>query len=228
MSQLEKNTVSAKGQLKPTDYVTFLHPEGTGKRVLFVGNSITRHGRLESIGWFGNWGMAASAPEKDYVHLLANRFSLADPDAAFCLCQVAEWERLYRVGDTCLEPYRTARDFEADLLIFRLIENCPAQDFDADLFYRQFEALVDFLNPRASRRIIVTTSFWKHPGDAALSRFAAAHGYPCVPLGDLGEDDAMKAIGLFEHNGVANHPGDKGMQAIADRIFDAAQTLPAD
>lgn len=29
----------------------------------------------------------------------------------------------------------------------------------------------------------------------------------------------MKATGLFAHPGVANHPGDKGMAATAERIL---------
>ena len=48
---------------------------------------------------------------------------------------------------------------------------------------------------------------------------------PIVELGDLGEMDEMKAIDLFEHHGVANHPGDKGMAEIADRIFDKLKNL---
>ena len=38
--------------------------------VLCVGNSILAHGPSESIGWSGNWGMAASSADKDYYHLL--------------------------------------------------------------------------------------------------------------------------------------------------------------
>ncbi|MEI6540199.1 MAG: hypothetical protein WCO86_11845, partial [Planctomycetota bacterium] len=39
-------------------------------RILVLGNSLTLHGPKAEIGWAGNWGMAASAQDKDYVHLL--------------------------------------------------------------------------------------------------------------------------------------------------------------
>ena len=40
------------------------------RKILFVGNSITRHGPNPAIGWTNNWGMAASAEAKDYVHVV--------------------------------------------------------------------------------------------------------------------------------------------------------------
>ena len=141
MKQIEKNNVSAKNQLKKKSYVTFIQKEGKGKKVMFVGNSITKHGVLPEIGWHWDWGMAASALENDYVHLLVDKMNMIEPDASFCLCQVANWERQYKNGTEVLEEYRSARDFKADVIVFRMIENCPHQDFDEDTFYREYQNL---------------------------------------------------------------------------------------
>jgi hypothetical protein len=40
-------------------------------KVLYLGHSMTRHGVAPKIGWTNDWGMAASAREKDYAHLVA-------------------------------------------------------------------------------------------------------------------------------------------------------------
>lgn len=219
MEQIEKNTVEAKGQLKKNNFVTFENENGKGKKIMFVGNSITRHGRLPEIGWDRDWGMAASEKSKDYVHLMMDKFKKEYEDAAFCICQVAEWERKYKEGEKVLDEFSDARDFEADIIIMRAVENCPRDDFDKDLFKKQYESLISYLNPSGKAKIVMTTSFWKHTATEALKEFASEKNIPVAVLEDLGEDDEMKAIGLFEHEGVANHPGDKGMQVIAERIY---------
>lgn len=224
-AQLEKNTVSANGQLRESDCVRFFNPGGSGKRVLFVGNSITLHGVKPEIGWNNEWGMAASQREADYVHRLMAEIRKTEPDAAFCICQAADWERNYRDGQATYARYADARRFQADLIIMRLIENCPHSDFNCEGFQAGLNDLLRYLNPTGRAQILLTTGFWKHPGDQAIQDYAMAHQLPCVELGDLGERDELKAIGRFEHEGVANHPGDLGMETIAERIFDALRPL---
>ena len=220
MKQIEKNSVSATNQLKKNSYVTYIQEFGKGKRVMFVGNSITRHGILPKIGWHWDWGMAASALENDYVHLLVDKVNTIEPDANFCICQVAKWECEYKNGSEYLQAYKSARDFEADVIVFRMIENCPHQDFDKEVFYHEYQTLIDYLNPTGKAKIILTTGFWKHPGDDTIIRVAKEREYSYIYLGELGEDDKMKAIGLFEHTGIANHPGDLGMEHIAELIWE--------
>ena len=216
--ELAKNTVNAKGQLPPNRCVRFEHTEGRGMRVMFVGNSITLHGILPEIGWYGERGMASSERDKDYVHLLESYILENDPEATFCICQVADWERGYQSGSETLPLYERARDFGADLIVLRMVENVPKEGYDSLAFARELDALVGYLDGESKAKIIVTTGFWHHPANDALREYARAHGVPCVELCDLGEQDAMKAIGLYTHSGVANHPGDLGMQAIAERI----------
>lgn len=219
MEQIEKNTVEAKNQLNKNSFVTFENKDGKGKRILFVGNSITRHGILSEIGWHWDFGMAASSKENDYVHILMKKFRKIYPDSAFCVCQAAEWEVTYKKGEEVLYYYDEARKFETDIIIMRVCENCPRDNFDKALFKKKYLELVSYLNPTGKAKIVMTSSFWKHTATEALKEIAEENNIPIALLEDLGEDDSMKAIGLFEHEGVANHPGDKGMKAIAERIY---------
>lgn len=223
MAQIDKNNVPAANQLA-NGKVFFHNPEKSGPRVLFVGNSITLHGPAPQIGWNGNWGMAASAPEKDYVHILKEKISGIRPDAAFCVCQVADWERAWKTGEDTFSEYTAAREFEADLIICRFVENCPRNEDIPEHFLKKYLEFVDYLNSKGGK-VILTDGFWHHPADEQIHQAAELRGYPMVCLGDLGELEEMKAIGLFDHDGVANHPGDAGMEAIAQRIFEAVEPL---
>ena len=224
-ADMKKNTVSAANQLKPDRYTRIYNSAGKGKRILLLGNSITLHGVLESIGWTYECGMAASSPEKDYVHLLMSKIQKENPDAVIYVCQVSQWEINYKKPDEVFEKYSLARDFNADIIVARFIENCSSVDFDKEIFKDKYCQLIDFFNSSGKADIILTTGFWMHPGDDGIKEIGTERNLPVIYLGDLGADDKMKAIGLFEHNGVANHPGDAGMEAIADRIWAELATL---
>ena len=216
--QMKKNTVSSKNQLPQNQPIVFEGSEEADIRSAFVGNSITLHGEKPEIGWFHHFGMAASKKENDYAHLVIQGLQKTRGTVRACICNAAEWERAYRNGETVFEKYRTVRDFQPDILIMRLIENCPAAEFDMGKFGVEYVKFVDYLSG-AGTKVIFTTGFWKHPGDEAIKKAAEKKNCPCVYLGDLGELDEMKAIGLFSHSGVAQHPGDLGMQKIAERIL---------
>jgi len=205
-------------QLKNNDVVEFEHLDGTGLRVLFVGNSITLHGIAHDIGWHWRWGMAATAKEKDYVHLCMSHMLESHPDAAFGICQVSRWERNYKTGSETFPEFENAREFDPDVIIIKLSANCPHEDFDENLFYDRFAELIAFLSKSGKAKTIVCTGFYKHPAEPAILRYAADTNQPLVMLSDLAEMDEMKAIGRFEHGGVASHPGDLGMETIAKRI----------
>ncbi|NLX95414.1 MAG: hypothetical protein GXY83_04490, partial [Rhodopirellula sp.] len=59
----------------------------------------------------------------------------------------------------------------------------------------------------------------------ALKRAASAVGAIFVDISGLAKDEANYARSerRFPHAGVAAHPGDRGMKAIADAIVDAVR-----
>ncbi|MDE6398252.1 MAG: hypothetical protein K2L51_02930 [Clostridiales bacterium] len=214
---LLKNDVPAVGQLADNDCVSFCLAENADIKVLLLGNSITRHGKAENLGWYGDWGMAASCAEKDYVHTLVRLLQQGGKRVSYCTANMSEWER--ERNESLLQTrYAAAKAFGADITVVRLGENARLlEDFDG--FCACYARMVQYF---AAERTVLTDLFWEYPPfDGFVQRLAADKGYAFAALHDLGARSDMKATGKFAHAGVAAHPGDNGMEEIANRIYAA-------
>ena len=209
-----ENTVSAENQMINSNELSFLGNPDAPLRILILGNSITRHGPKADIGWSGDWGMAASAPEKDYVHRLYQKLTDSGREVYMRIRQSAYWERNFREAD-CLSLFANDRDFDADLIIFRLGDNIIEED--APYFEDALCAFMAYLGAKPGK-IVFSTCWWDRPDlDEPIRRIAKQMQCPCAET--LCTDPSMKAYGKFEHSGVAAHPGDSGMEMIAEKIF---------
>ena len=198
-------------------------------RILFLGNSITLHGPAESIGWTGNWGMAASAAEKDYVHLVVQ--ALSEPAASgipapeFLVLNIADFERQYATFPI-EEKLREAIDFKPDLLILAIGENVAELTTDESKaqFHTRLDTLLKAFQKDGAPTIVVRSSFGPSPTkDPILKQAASDAGALFVDIEALAGDEGNYARSerQIAHAGVAGHPGDRGMKAIADAIVDA-------
>jgi len=214
-NDIRKNTVSAEGQMRLSSEISTLGREDASVRVLVLGNSITRHGPNEEIGWPNDWGMAASAPEKDYVHRLYRKLTEAGMDVYMRIRQASVWE-MHGHEWTDLSAYAEERDFGADVIVFRLGENVVRGQIEG--FGARTEALLSYLNTRGAH-VILAPCFWPCEAvDAQTREVARSCGYTLTELCQLSSDERTMALGLFEHSGVAMHPGDYGMDCIAELI----------
>ena len=128
MRNFEKdNTVAAENQLPQEQRLTSAEG-GAAFRVLFVGNSITRHGPKPDIGWPCDWGMAASSIENDYVHLFMRMLNCLIPGASHRIAQAASWERAYWQGADVLREFESALTPGNDLIVVRIGENILPED----------------------------------------------------------------------------------------------------
>ena len=213
------NTVKAVGQVDVNKFVTIYKRGGT-KKVLFFGNSITRHEPNAEIGWHGDWGMAASSKDKDYVHLVVAELDKKYGKVDYCIAQGAMWEWEYRRTEEVLKEYYSAlKSFNADIVVIRIGENITAKKHLEVSCEPYFAKAVDFL-AEGAEKVVITDMFWYPVNNDCFRNVCEHKGYTFCHLTDLEEDERTMALGLFEHKGVAGHPGDFGMKCIADRILE--------
>ena len=212
MTDLQKNDVPAVGQVR---HSVFIH-ENSGLRILFAGNSITKHSPRPAMGWLNDCGMAASDEAHDYVHLLLDRIRRYDPNPAWAIAQVGSYEANLWNGAKPSDAHADAAAFGADIIVMFFGANVPKDYETTETPPRRFaDAYADmrrYLDPAGSAVVFHGEGFYVRPVlDAEKFAVAEQFGDTWVPLGDIGT--------RADTHGRFNHPSDLGMQLIADAFW---------
>lgn len=205
-------------------------------KLMTYGNSIHKHGPAPSLGWTGDWGMAASSEDKDYVHQLIRMFgekygeenitwvigsgnSNFEPDLSNGV-EGQDWTQYLKGLTEC------AAAEKPDIITIQYGENTqtgkPGYTGTQNGYRDGFIQFVQMLKKGApDALVLITTPFWG--GDAKINgakAAAAALNIPIAELAPLTTDENEALDGPDEWvQGVKIHPGDLGMLRIAEEMY---------
>lgn len=195
------------------------------KTVVILGNSIVKHSPKVDIGWTGNWGMAASKEDSDFVHLLIRDIKQRNPSIIIKYANTANFEKEYKI----YSPSNLNDLKNPDLLIVKLSENVDDTNAEKDNFIAFYDQLINYIAPSPNSIKVVMDGFWIKPHvNSLLKSYAQKNCYPFVQISDLSSDVTNTAKGLYTNQGVAAHPSDKGMRMIEQRIWEKIKFYLAD
>lgn len=201
-------------------------------RVLFVGNSITRHGTnaeiKERLKWDHVAGMAATSEDKDYAHLLMVKIQETMPDRKVVpqfsgLAPGGKGEPEERAG-ALANGIKTSRP---DLVIFQHGEH-EQERFGADKAEKTYRLVLAIFEAMQPRPAIICVGNWSPGGGDqyagwnrtlcdTFARVCMEKKIPFVSVEKIALDPACRGWG--EHPGVKWHPNDEGMRRYAEEIF---------
>ena len=200
---------------------------GDGYNVLVIGNSITVHPKTEY--WWAERGMAASRDDKDYVHLIEKQLHESRENVNIKAVQFRSWEIQYidRKDEYSLID-RYLND-GIDWIIVQLGENVT----DTTTFEADYVALLLHLHEAVpNAKLLTIGSVWKNETiDSIKQRVSEGLGIAYVDLAEIQDDPKYQAglgttvLGedgkkhLIGHEGVSKHPGDPGMEYIAEKVM---------
>lgn len=202
---------------KQTDFVV--------KKWVAVGNSITWHPINDN--WYGEWGMAASSPKNDYVHILNDKFRTNFDTVSFKIAWAVDWETNHINYN--LSYFDTFFDGDEDLVVIRLGENVK----NTDNYKSDFRALIQHLKKLSpNAKFIITGIFMSESNElkykeSIQKEVAELEDCIWIPINQLDTKENRSSVGtvvngnIVQNETVANHPGDKGMEAIALSIYEA-------
>lgn len=195
-------------------------------KVVCLGNSITKHPYKPDVEWYADWGMAASKEKYDYCHVLERKLREFNSNSSVIPYNVSTFEH----NPTCnLDSLLLDICNDADIIVIRLGENVR----DVKLFEDNIQSLIDKCKSY-TQDIIITGNFWMNAKkENVLLNAAYNNDLIFVPLSwivQLQDVYPKKGDTIYNNNGVPyklkndfilTHPNDKGMEIIAEVIFNA-------
>ena len=202
-------------------------PSAHSEEITFLGNSLTNHGPSPSIGWVGNWGMAASAKELDYKYQVVER--LTRLKARSYASNVTSANQIER---TLLEP---GVDFLAlvqnvqrdqDVIVVQVGDNIQVDAEKRTRFSSGYASLIGTLVARLKKDgvLVCIGRWWSDPEmDRVIKSECQRVGGSFVELTTIAHQPGAQARSErpISNVGVASHPGDRSMEQIAERVVAA-------
>ena len=194
------------------------------KKVLYIGNSL--------LSGFGH-GMAASAPDKDYYYLVNTAIQDKRTGSTASKLSGSDWEGMTTIAEknawnaNTLAPKLSA---DLDLVIVQLGDNVNT-DAKKAVLLEGAKDLLRFIRNKCPKARVVWAGAWY--GVDNLTDIATACdevGCQFINFNDLHTTynesavgntwtDASGNVNTITSSGVASHPGDSGMKAIANRLL---------
>ncbi|WP_443700299.1 SGNH/GDSL hydrolase family protein [Pseudomonas sp.] len=206
-------------------------PSGKTYRVLFIGDSITRHAfnddTIRDLGWSHTSGMGASSANTDYSSQLVSMIA-KDRNQEVVKCY-------HTYGGSGSVADRVAglpmvADTKPDLVVLQLGEHDDATT-DPALLHRQYAALVRQVRAMSSKPKVIAVGPWSlaplnakgeySDGSAAVDRemysVAIEETLEYLSIRDMAAIPEAHGWGASE--GVRWHPNDLGHSMYAARLF---------
>ncbi len=185
-------------------------------KILILGNSIVKHSPAPSLGWYGDWGMAATAPDRDFVHVFSDKLSRWDKFQVSVESQnIAYWENDFSYE---LDQFPEVFGKSYDLIIVRLGENVS----DTDHYEQALTDMVAQFKTDADQPVIITGVVWPDDAKEVIHRqVAQTNSYLYIPFDEFRSNSNNYSWGLYENGALAAHPSDLGMAEIASLLYEA-------
>lgn len=229
IQSLESNLASIIASEKAKEFNAELMFQEDNYNYLAIGNSITKHFINEY--WWNEIGMAASSEDKDFVHRVAAGIQTRiDEEVTVFAMNYGVWELQYADrAETyvILDPYLSDK---LNLITIQLGENIT----DATTLGEDFHELIRHIQLKCPKaKIVLVGQFWPNEKvDTIKQQVCEDLGLIYVNLKQIqgiskymaGMNakvyDKENNVHIIEHKGVAAHPGDLGMEWIANSILE--------